>query len=113
MKSYPSYIDGHPISCKPLPTEKNESAAAFIRLIKLPIQGAGQPTHSQKTLNVWIDGTHVEKDRVFYIGKNFEYFDGRQSLTDVLLLHHKISPEKVKVQITSSVGYTYAPTITK
>lgn len=104
MISYPSYIDGHSISCKPLPTWNDtgvykKDAQQMERLIKLPIQGSGQPTHTHKTLNVWAGGKHIEKDRVFYLGKNFEYYDGQMSLTQVLLIHRQLSETEIKVQI--------------
>lgn len=109
MKSYPSLIDGHPISCVPLPTwvdtGKTDRRGTMEKLIALHIQGSGQPTHMVKTLNVWKtnpangERTQLEKNRKFYLGKNFEYYDGQISLTSVLLAQHKISSEYLTVEI--------------
>lgn len=100
MESYKSYIDGHAIPCLPLPTFNRYNNASMNALIALPIQGSGQPTHDFKRVVV---AGKVETQRLFYLGKGFEYYDGKLSLTKFLLDLHNTCPEGIKVSIDSKL----------
>lgn len=103
MESYKSYIDGHAISCAPLPTFNKgyrHKDDGHLALCGLPIQGSGQPTHDFKRVRV---SGKVTAEKFFYLGKNFEYFDGKLSLTKFLLDIHKTYSKDIKVQIDSKL----------
>ena len=82
MKSYPSYIDGHPIPCQNLPTMNRDTDAAFVSLIKQPIQISARGAEQMpRTKEVIVNDFTL----TFTLGKQNEYWNGKKSLTEYLL----------------------------
>ena len=83
MKSYPSYIDGHPIPCQNLPTMKYDTNAAFVSLINRPIQISARGAEQMpRTKEVTVNDNFT---LTFTLGKQNEYWNGKKSLTEYLL----------------------------
>lgn len=94
MDAYKSYIDGHLISCKPFPGDGGESLKNLLPLIRRPMQGTGFGMPLTKTVE-------VNGDQQVFTLQGLEYFNGKLSLTNYLLLQINIGDkgDGVKVKI--------------
>lgn len=92
MDAYKSYIGDHLISCADYPGHRKQvsdySGADLIALVKRPMQGSvvAQDAMAQ-TKTVMVNDTNV----VVFTKQGLEYYSGKLSLTEHLLLLKRMS----------------------